>query len=602
MGDIVQETLDEMRGGLFARWFERSMTNISDLIGEIGSVVGPEFRFEGGMYVTCTKMPEFMPKDKLQELFAAVVDAFGEIEPDALKAAIEQVENFKDCYADTIRQLYVQLDTGIRYFKNEVSSIDLVNAATAVLLPYIELLRAPARGEPYDREAVHRAGVELLEAITPLIDDVYRDETIPPYDVPEPTDAPVSFLPPDPSEIPGHLPSKAEAKNFLDDWVFGVKGCAGVFMHLDPGEESLVEKDCIARLWGYSERICQSQRYKNRQACRMPRIALCPFYDILFRLVDCLFCAAKKYEARQLDGVCGSASIKSTNWSVFPLPRLMTQVLRFAPREYFSEDCHHHAYMMLARDVLFKALDRVSLSIPAESRFTALQQIDRIKREFDAFVDKLHKPASGTERSYAAEVDAIINPFRDAFLDLASVLKAVEDQIEYDHSHPKKDDQVLEKLDELKEGQKALSKGQRTIKDDIKGIRGIIQRFFDWIPRIFAPKKGITREQVENTLDLEKRFDKLKRFTNKDHLEQMKQLVRYSLKHPLAMPVIMHKHQDLTGLVQVPKAIDALFDQHGEKWAKLPNAWRDTEEGKDAFCSSAYALMGKPEKDPFRHE
>ena len=96
MGNIEEETLDEIRGELFARWFERALTNISDLIGEIGSVVGPEFRFEGGMYVTCTKVPEFMPKDKLQELFAAVVAAFGEIEPDELKAAIEQVENFKE--------------------------------------------------------------------------------------------------------------------------------------------------------------------------------------------------------------------------------------------------------------------------------------------------------------------------------------------------------------------------------------------------------------------------------------------------------------------------------------------------------------------------
>lgn len=436
MGDIVQEALNEERGGLFARWFVRAMDKISDIIGEIESVLTPDFSFEGGMYVSCTKTPGFMPKDKLQKLFAAVVAAFDKIDADSLKAAIEHIENFQDNYAIIIRQLYENLDSGIGYFKFEVSSIDLVDTASAALLHYIELLRAPIRGESYDLEAVRRAGVRLLEAITPLMEDVYRDETIPPYDVPEPTDAPVSFLPPDPSEIPGHLPSKAEAKNFLDDWFFQVKGCGALFMHLDSGEELLFAKDCIARLWGYSERICQSNRYKNRQACRMPRIALCPFYDILFRLVHCLFGAAKQYETRQLDNVRGSDSIKSTNWSEFPLPRLMRQVLRFAPREYFSEDCHHHAYLILARSVLFSALDRVSYSIPAESRFVAVQQIDRIKHEFDAFVDKLHKPATGTERSYAAEVDAIINPFRDAFLALASVLKAVEDQIEWEMEHP----------------------------------------------------------------------------------------------------------------------------------------------------------------------
>ena len=443
MKDIVKETFDEMKGGLFARRFEAEMTAIDSIIGAIGEIIGSDFEFNGGMYVTQTKIPAFMPKDKFQELFASVVASFGEIEPDDLQAAIQHVENFHDCYKNTCLQLFNELDKGIRYFKGETSDIDLLISASAALTQFVKLIMAPVEGGTYDLDAVRKAGIGMIETIHPLLEDVYRNEEIPPYDPPKPTDRPISFPAPDPSEFPGHLPSKAEALNCLDNWTLPPGQCGRIFMHLDPRENPLFAKECIARLWGYSRRVCRSERHMNRQASRMPRIALCPFYDVFFQLVHDLFGEARQFETRELTERSASECIKSLNGSTFPLPRLMRSVLLYAPREYFSVECHHHAYLMLARGVLNDALDRISRALPMDSRLAAVPLIDQIKRLFNVFLDKLEKPATGTELSYAAEVDAIINPFNDAFLQFASVLKVVEDQIVYEKEHAAADEKVL---------------------------------------------------------------------------------------------------------------------------------------------------------------
>ena len=472
MSDVAEEVSDQMNGVLFAGRFEVEMNGIFSIVEEICQAINPVVELNGGMFATMTKIPEFMPKDKLQKLFAAVVASFGEFEPDELEAAIRHVTDFCDFYKLVCLRLLDELGKSITYFKGEASDIDLLNAANKALANFISLIMIPIEHDKYDLDAVRKAGVEMIEALHPLLEDVYREEEVPPYNPPDPTDHPITFPPPDPAEFPGHLPSKAEALNGLDDWTLQTGPCEMIFMHLDPKETPLFAKECIARLWGYSRRVCQSERHRNRQACRMPRIALCPFYDVFFQLVHDLFGEARQFEARELTGRLGSACIKSLNGSTFPLPRLMWAVLMYAPREYFTPACHHHAYLMLARDVLKSALDRISRALPMESRLAAVPLIDQIERQFDAFVDKLGRPAVGTERSYAAEVEAVISPFETAFLQFASVLKVVEDQIVYERKRAAAEDVPL-KPGELKIG-KAFPFVKYANRDECKVIMRVM--------------------------------------------------------------------------------------------------------------------------------
>ena len=43
MKDVVKETFDEMKGGLFARRFEAEMNAIDSIIGAIGEIISPNF-------------------------------------------------------------------------------------------------------------------------------------------------------------------------------------------------------------------------------------------------------------------------------------------------------------------------------------------------------------------------------------------------------------------------------------------------------------------------------------------------------------------------------------------------------------------------------
>lgn len=162
--------------------------------------------------------------------------------------------------------------------------------------------------------------------------------------------------------------------------------------------------------------------------------------------------------------------------------------------------------------------------------------------------------------------------------------------------------EIMEKLDKLQEGQKTILNILRTVKDVLKDVLDRFRRFFKWVPTFFGPRDGVTREQVENSIDLDERFAKLSNFTNKDHVEQMKALIRYSLKHPIDKNDGGRLYEDLSNKTKVRKAIDDLFRKYGKAWAKLPNAWRDTKKDKKAFGASAYGLMDDPDKDPFRHE
>lgn len=164
------------------------------------------------------------------------------------------------------------------------------------------------------------------------------------------------------------------------------------------------------------------------------------------------------------------------------------------------------------------------------------------------------------------------------------------------------DTEIMEKLDKLQEGQKIILNILRTIKDGLKDILDRFRHFFKWVPTLFSPKDGVKREQVVSSFGLDERFAKLSNYTNKDHVVQMKELIRYSLKTPLVKPEEMTKYQDTTGKAFVPDAIDALFKKFGTKWDKLIRPWENTEAGKKAFAASAYGLMKDPDKDPFRHE
>lgn len=244
--------------------------------------------------------------------------------------------------------------------------------------------------------------------------------------------------------------------------------------------------------------------------------------------------------------------------------------------------------------------------------YSLKQSLKRICRIRNRNSDRLDDPCDDLIQDFVHFIETpvgmgygeIVDGVPDSYQALYKILmpETEKEKNAKKNSAPSVDGKVIETLAELKEGQQNLLNGQRAIKGEIKDTRGILQRFFDWIPRFFTSRAGVSREQVENAFDLEKRYEKLNSFTNADHKEQIKALIRYSLKHPIDKNEGGRLYEDMANKTIVPKAIDDLFKTYGKVWEKRPNAWRNTKKDKKAFAASAYGLMKDPDKDPFRHE
>lgn len=236
------------------------------------------------------------------------------------------------------------------------------------------------------------------------------------------------------------------------------------------------------------------------------------------------------------------------------------------------------------------------------------QSLKRICRIRNRNSDRLDDPCDDLIQDLAHFIETpvgmgygeIVDGVPDSYLALYKILMPETDKEKMARKKTS-DTEIMEKLDKLQEGQKTILNILRTIKDYLKDILDRFRRFFKWVPTLFSPKDGVNREQVENSIDLDERFAKLSNFTNKDHLEQIKALIRYSLKHPIEKNDGGRLYEDMSNKTIVRRAIDDLFKTHGKAWAKRPNAWRETKTDKKAFAASAYGLMKDPDKDPFNH-
>ena len=327
----------EMTGMNFIMNFSLSMDLLSNKIEEIQNICNGSFsRVGDSIFGEWDKPPMFIPKDLFVDAFETLINEFSSIDPDELYAALNHIENARECLIKTIEQLRQAFFGIIHPFKTEVSDIALYKTAESRLFSFLtEFENLFLSTTPIDMTTAQASATSLMNSIEQIANDVYRSEPTPSEDGIAISDEPMSFPMPDAEELNRHLPAKEESIIQEIDWGLDIQQCDCLFMSLDAADKPLFVNDCIARLWGYSNRIWSSTRFSPRQRAQMPRFAMYSFYARFFDFAYGILNAANHLKNKE-ETVRPASVVMDNPIQGFPLAQRMKDVLLYAPREYFA--------------------------------------------------------------------------------------------------------------------------------------------------------------------------------------------------------------------------------------------------------------------------
>ena len=328
-----------------------------------------------------------------------------------------------------------------------------------------------------------------------------------------------------------------------------------------------------------------------------------PFYSAFFRTIHQLFGLADAY-AKQQPYIISGNEIINTRMCGFALPRIMKAMMMYAPREYFTEECHHYTYLNLCYTLLKETLGGVRAALPQSAKYEAGKCINRITTQFAAFIHFPSRPTHATVREYAALIDKIVDPFEEAFQGLAAEFDAAEDIIRDAKPTAPGDDKIVlaeikDNTNQILKNQKDHSNALRRIHDALKHVGDLIERIFKHIRLLFVPKDydgHLVLEMMEN----EGRCDSLAHVENKAHREQLKCLIAYTKKHPVIPPSQekTSKYGPSAG-IKIPDAVKAVLTTYERPGRRILMHGRMTRKGKKLSRPPRTALPGKRKRHRF---
>lgn len=459
----------EMTSMNFIMNFSLSMDLLSNKIEEIQNICNGSFsRVGDSIFGEWDKPLMFIPKDLFVDAFETLIDEFSSIDPDELYAALNHTENARECLIKTIEQLRQAFFDIIHPFKTEVSDIALYKTAESRLFSFLtEFENLFLSTTPIDMTTAQASATSLMNSIEQIANDVYRSEPTPSEDGIAISDEPMSFPMPDAEELNRHLPAKEESIIQEIDWGLDIQQCDCLFMSLDAADKPLFVNDCIARLWGYSNRIWSSTRFSPRQRAQMPRFAMYSFYARFFDFAYGILNAANHLKNKE-ETVRPASVVMDNPIQGFPLAQRMKDVLLYAPREYFACGLIHHAYLLIVKNVYERVMSALQSSIPISVRLHASTHFKAAQRSFNEFLFTLQNPTTDSIRIFIAKCDRIIHDFKSALEELAAILKCVEDDIQHDslQTQPVQlNTEISEKLDTLIGASKNAAKSDKEIKE-----------------------------------------------------------------------------------------------------------------------------------------
>ena len=492
----------EMTGLNFIMNFSLSMDLLSNKIEEIQNICNGSFSLIGdSIYGEWDKPPMFVPKDLFIDAFETLVDEFSSIDPDELCAALNHTENARECLIKTIEQLRQVFFDIIHPFKTEVSDITLYKTAESRLFAFLtEFENLFLSTTPIDMTTAKASATSLMNSIEQIANDVYRDEADPSETGIIISDEPMSFPPPDAEELNSHLPAKKESIIHAIDWGLDIQQCDCLFMSLDAVDKPLFVNDCIARLWGYSNRIWSSSRLSPRQMAQIPRFAMCSFYAQFFDFAYGILNAANLLKNNEKP-VRPASVVMDNPIQGLPLAQRMKDVLLYAPREYFTPGLKHHAYLLIVKNVYERVMSALQSSIPISVRLHASTHFKTAQKSFNEFLFTLQNPTTDSIRIFIAKCDRIIQDFKSALEELAAILKCIEDDIQEDSQQPQQAQataEILGKLNTLVDASKDAAKSNKEIKGLINETLYHASSHETGCPRPDGRKMGELRKQMVN--------------------------------------------------------------------------------------------------------
>lgn len=446
-----------------------------------------------GMGVECTKTPEFRTHEGFVAAVGVFCKWFARLDVPSAKAMRGESKEAYEEICNGFDDISIGLMKIQDYYENEVSEISIFNAVNESRYDIIAILRRVyAEGEIPPESEWKSTWRKFLEANDAMMDDIYRDEPVPPVELPDfSSDEPMAWPKPDERELAAHLPDAAESPHHCSmDWIKKLPSVdvSPFFSPTLSEADPLLTADWAKRLWGYSRRILSSQRFTKKQIVQMPRIAAYPIYDAFFEFMKFMNEAIDNYE-RGTPGI-QKASWVAEQWGTnFKLSWYMEKEAEFVPREYFQDGkCNHAAYLMILRGLFAATFDRLMVSVKGYETREIARLSSKIKMAFDSFLADLTKPFTGwTRLTYHRRIHGKAEDFRELFRELQAELVAIECEMAKEKATPDEEvpkvDLTQQTKDELVARVNAKVKGKKertSLQISSRGLKEALGLWFEF--------------------------------------------------------------------------------------------------------------------------
>lgn len=404
------------------------------------------------VYAKTIKPAEFISRNVFLAVMADVLDFAKSPDFKSILTALHDDPTAEDAFSRELALLKFDVRSFQEYYIHYVDSIETYDAVAESRETLFSLVEGVyTSGDVSDARELYNAICHFIGANTALADDVYRDDFVgktmelPSFD----NDEPMTWPDPCESELTGPLPSPRERLNDELAWLNWPKDVTRFVAHTENEVGHVFMKDLVSRLWGKSSRLVGGTEVSNKIRVQMPRWVMYPFYDELFHLTCNISRAVSDYREGKLGIVTGFSAIKrfgppalsvsiKNPYDGIHLPWFMEKLLLFAPREYFTPQCNHYAYMMLGFGLFNQTLDELCKVFPNFDTRDIARDTRSIHDGIRVFQAAFQQMPKCTRREYMARVQDIMTPIKEALNRLSDDLYALECEMEKVRPDPKK--------------------------------------------------------------------------------------------------------------------------------------------------------------------
>ena len=404
------------------------------------------------VYAKTIKPVEFISRNVFLAVMADVLNVAQSPDFKSIITALHEDPTAADEFSRELALLKIDVRSFQEYYIHYVDCIETFDAVAEARETLFSLLEGVyTSGDVNDARKLYNAICQFVGTNTILADDVYRDDFVgktmelPSFD----SDEQMTWPEPCESELTGPLPSPRERLNDELAWLNWPTDVTRFVAHTENEVGHVFMKDLVSRLWGKSSRLVGGTEVSNKIRVQMPRWVMYPFYDELFNLTCNISRAVSDYREGVLGTITGSSAIKrfgppalsasiKNPYDGIHLPWFMEKLLLFAPREYFTPQCNHYAYMMLGFGLFNQTLDELCKAFPNFDTRDVARDTRSIHDGIRVFQAAFQQTPKCTRREYMARVQDIMTPIKEALNRLSDDLYALECEMEKVRPEPKK--------------------------------------------------------------------------------------------------------------------------------------------------------------------